>query len=79
MLVTNRAITAAHPQYPRSQHSLRRAVGAVGSNYRGSYGERCRIWHRKSEQRSSPGCPVTCTTSSTLLAMSRRICRNQAR
>ena len=35
MLVTNRAITAAHPQYLRSQHSLRRAVGACGLNYRG--------------------------------------------
>jgi hypothetical protein len=46
MLVTNRAITAAHPQYLRSQYSLRRAVGAVGSISAGSYGERCRIWHR---------------------------------
>ena len=31
MLVTNRAIAAAHPQYLRSKHSLRRAVGRVGS------------------------------------------------
>jgi hypothetical protein len=37
MLVTNRAITAAHPQYLRSQRSLRRAVGGVGSITAGSY------------------------------------------
>ncbi len=37
MLVTNRAITAAHPQYLRSQHSLRRAVGGVRSITAGSY------------------------------------------
>jgi len=38
MLVTNRAITAAHPQYLRSKHSLRRAVGRVGSITAGLYG-----------------------------------------